>query len=278
MSEQNSSYEDVQHCAQFIRGKIGGTLPSLAMVLGSGLNDLADSVEDAEVFSFEDLPGFPKPTVSGHAGRMLIGTLGGKPVICMQGRAHAYEGHSGEKLAFSTRVLWALGVKILVLTNAAGSLDEAAGPGSLMAITDHINFSGVNPLVGVNDDRFGPRFPDVTAAWDKDLTAKLRSCAEALNFDLHAGTYLMAKGPNFETPAEIHAFRVMGANAVGMSTVPECLVARHCGMRVCGISSITNYAAGMTGEELTHDETMEYGAIAAVNLGKLLRAFVEKVA
>jgi inosine/guanosine/xanthosine phosphorylase family protein len=271
------SYEDVQHCADHIRQQHIGDLPKVAMVLGSGLNDLADSVEDATVLSYADLPGFPKPTVAGHAGRMLIGSLAGSPVICMQGRAHAYEGHLEEKLAFSTRVLWALGVEILVLTNAAGSLDQEAGPGSLMAITDHINFSGVNPLVGINDDRFGPRFPDVTAAWDKELTATLHACAADLDIKLHAGTYLMAKGPNFETPAEIGAFRVMGANAVGMSTVPECLVARHCGMRVCGVSSITNYAAGMTGDELTHDETMEFGAIAAVNLDKLLRAFAAKV-
>jgi len=272
------SYDSVQVCAKHIKDNFSGVIPKLAMVLGSGLNDLAESIDNATVFSFGDLPGFPEPTVAGHAGRMLIGKIGGKPVICMQGRAHAYEGHSEEKLGFSTRVLWALGVEILLLTNAAGSLDESAGPGSLMAITDHINFSGVNPLVGVNDDRFGPRFPDVTAAWDKALTAELMACAEALGFPLHSGTYLMAKGPNFETPAEIRAFRMMGANAVGMSTVPECLVARHCGMRVCGVSSVTNYAAGMTGEELTHHETMEYGAIAAVNLDKLLRAFALKLA
>lgn len=272
------TYEDVQSCAAYIKERFDGEIPGTAMVLGSGLNSLADAVENATVFSFLDLPGFPKPTVEGHAGRMLIGTLEGKPVICMQGRAHAYEGNSPEKLAFSTRVLWALGVEILVLTNAAGSLMEEAGPGSLMAITDHINFSGINPLVGVNDDRFGPRFPDVTNAWDKELTGTFEKCAEKLGFPLHKGTYLMAMGPNFETPAEIQAFRVMGANAVGMSTVPECLTARHVGMRVCGISSITNYAAGMTGGELTHDETMEFGAIAAVNLEKLLRAFVEQVA
>ncbi|UTW58233.1 purine-nucleoside phosphorylase [Kordiimonas sp. SCSIO 12603] len=272
------SYEDVQTCASFIREKLDGPVPAVAMVLGSGLNDLADSIENPTILSYADLPGFPKPTVEGHAGRMLIGKLGGKGVICMQGRAHAYEGHDNYKLAFSTRVLWALGVEILVLTNAAGSLDEEAGPGSLMAITDHINFSGVNPLVGINDERFGPRFSDMTAAWDKELTDDLRKCAEQLSIKLHEGTYLMAKGPNFETPAEIKAFRVWGANAVGMSTVPECLVARHCGMRVCGVSSITNYAAGMTGNELTHDETMEFGAIAAVNLGKLLKAFAEKVA
>lgn len=270
------SFEDVQTCAGFIRERFDGDMPKLAMVLGSGLNSLADAIEDAAIFSFTDLPGFPKPTVEGHAGRMLIGKLGGKPVICMQGRAHAYEGHSEEKVGFATRVLWALGVEILVLTNAAGSLRTEVGPGSLMAITDHINFSGINPLVGVNDDRFGPRFPDVTEAWNKKLTKKLHKCAATLNIDLHDGVYLMAKGPNFETPAEIRAFKVMGADAVGMSTVPECLVAKHGGMKVVGISSITNLAAGMQAE-LTHHETMEYGAIAAVNLEKLLRAFVEEI-
>ncbi len=272
------SYEDVQNCASYIRERFNGEMPKMALVLGSGLNSMADAIEDATVFSYLDLPGFPEPTVEGHAGHMHIGKLEGKPVICMQGRAHAYEGHAPEKLAYATRVLWALGVEILVLTNAAGSLMEKAGPGSLVAITDHINFSGINPLVGVNDDRFGPRFPDMTSAWDKGLTKDLQQCATALDITLHEGTYLMAKGPNFETPAEIGAFRVMGADAVGMSTVPECLAARHVGMRVCGISSITNYAAGMTGEELTHDETMEFGAIAAVNLEKLLRAFIERVA
>ncbi|TNE65988.1 MAG: purine-nucleoside phosphorylase [Alphaproteobacteria bacterium] len=270
------TYEDVQACAAHIKANFKGDMPRMAMVLGSGLNSLANAMEDATVFSYADLPGFPKPTVEGHAGRMLIGKLEGKPVICMQGRAHAYEGHSEEKLGYSTRVLWALGVEILVLTNAAGSLRKKAGPGSLMAITDHINFSGINPLVGVNDDRFGPRFPDVSEAWNRKLTKKLHKCAEALNITLHEGVYLMAKGPNFETPAEIRAFKTWGADAVGMSTVPECLVARHCGMKVVGISSITNLAAGMQAE-LTHHETMEYGAIAAVHLEKLLRAFVEEV-
>lgn len=272
------TYEQVQECANFIRERFTGTMPKIAMVLGSGLNDLAASIENATVISYTDLPGFPKPTVEGHAGKMLIGELEGKGVICMQGRAHGYEGHPEQSLGYSTRVLWALGVETLLLTNAAGSLDEEAGPGSLMAITDHINFSGLNPLTGVNDDRFGPRFPDVSQAWDRELTQTLRECADELDIKLHEGTYLMAKGPNFETPAEIKAFRVMGANAVGMSTVPECLTARHCGMKVCGVSSITNYAAGMTDGELTHDETMEFGAVAAVNLDKLLRSFTKKVA
>jgi inosine/guanosine/xanthosine phosphorylase family protein len=272
------SYEDVQNCASYVKSHFSGTMPKIAMILGSGLNDLADTLENATVFSYGDLPHFPQSTVQGHAGRMLIGTLEGQPVICMQGRVHSYEGYSEEKLGFATRMLWALGVETLVLTNAAGSLDTEAGPGSLMAITDHINFSGVNPLIGVNDERFGVRFPDVSEAWDKALTSVFMDCAADLDIPLHSGTYLMARGPNFETPAEIRAFRVMGANAVGMSTVPECLTARHCGMKVCGISSITNYAAGMVAGELSHHETMEYGAKAAVNLAKLLRAFIKKVA
>jgi inosine/guanosine/xanthosine phosphorylase family protein len=272
------TYENIQACAEYIRGKVNGTIPKAAMILGSGLNSLADSIENATVFPFNELPHFPVTTVQGHAGRMLVGTLEGKDVICLQGRVHGYEGHDATKLAFATRVLWALGVETLVITNAAGSLDVEAKPGSLMAITDHINLSGLNPLIGINDDRIGPRFPDMGNAWDKALTKKLHHVAESLSFPLFNGTYIMVTGPNFETPAEIRAFRTMGANAVGMSTVPECLAANHCGMKVVGISSITNYAAGMVDSEITHTETMEFGAIAAVNLEKLLRGFVQYIA
>lgn len=273
-----SHYDDLQATAAYIRERYTGDIPRVAMILGSGLGSLADSITDATVLSFADLPGFPPPLVSGHAGRMLIGQLDGTPVICLQGRVHGYEGHEAIKLGYATRTLWALGVETLVITNAAGSLDEAAGPGSLMAINDHINLSGINPLVGINDDRIGPRFPDMTTAWDRDHLATLHGVADTLGITLHDGVYLMAMGPNFETPAEIRAFRSMGANAVGMSTVPECLVANHCGMRVVGVSSITNYAAGMTGDALTHHETMEYGAKAAVDLTTLLTAFVAKIA
>lgn len=272
------SFEAYQTAADYVRAQAGdafsGQAPKVAIILGSGLNSFADSVEGAVAIAYSDIPGFPKPLVEGHAGRMLIGTLAGVPVICMQGRVHGYEGHADQALAFHTRTLWALGVETLVLTNAAGSLNEAAGPGSLMLITDHINFSGVNPLVGLNDARIGPRFNDMTHAWNPALSDAMRAAAKGLGITLHEGTYLMAKGPNFETPAEIRAFRTMGADAVGMSTVPECLAANHAGMRVTGISSITNLAAGMTGNALTHDETMEFGALAAVNLTKLLTAFV----
>jgi len=272
------SYDDVQSCASHIKNAYQGEIPKVAMILGSGLNSLADAIEDADVFKFDDLPNFPVTTVQGHAGRILIGTLEGKGVICMQGRVHSYEGQPAEKLAFATRVFWALGVETLIVTNAAGSLDIETGPGGLMAISDHINLSGINPLVGVNDDRFGPRFPDMGNAWDKDLRSVLKGVAHNLEIPLAEGTYLMVQGPNFETPAEIRAFRTMGANAVGMSTVPECLAANHCGMNVVGISSITNYAAGMEDGELTHDETMQFGAVAAVKLEKLLRGFLSEIA
>ncbi len=271
------SVAEYRAAAAYIEDKVGGSVPKLALTLGSGLNALADRLTDAVEIPYVDIPGFPEPTVSGHSGIFIVGKLGGVPLICLKGRAHYYEGHPREKIIFAVRTLWALGVETLILTNAAGSLDEEAGPGSLMAITDHINFSGFNPLIGLNIDEIGPRFPDVTAAWDKDLNDKLLATAKEQGTPLHQGVYLMASGPNFETPAEIRAFRTMGANAVGMSTVPECLAARHAGIKVCGVSSITNYAAGMTGGELTHDETMEYGAIAGEKLGKLLEAFIAKV-
>jgi len=271
------SFEHYHETADYIRANIPGDVPKLAFVLGSGLDGVADAIEDASVFDYADLPHFPTPTVSGHSGRMLIGKLSGVPVICLRGRVHGYEGHGGDKLGYAVRTLWALGVDTLVLTNAAGSLNAEAGPGSLMAITDHINFTDINPLVGLNDDRIGPRFVDLTEAWHKGLTTKLHQAATALDIKLHEGTYLMCKGPNFETPAEIRAFRTMGADAVGMSTVPECLTARHAGIKVCGVSSITNLAAGMTGNELTHDETMEFGQKAGVDLTKLLKEFVKLV-
>ena len=263
--------------AEKVRSTAGVSIPTIALTLGSGLNDIADTLEDAVVLPYDEIPGFPKPTVSGHSGRLLLGKLKGTPILCLQGRAHMYEGYSRDEVIFATRTLWALGIETLILTNAAGSLNAKAGPGSLMAISDHINLSGFNPLIGLNDDRIGPRFPDMTAAWDPALRHTLKDTADELGITLHEGVYLMASGPNFETPAEIHAFRTLGADAVGMSTVPECLAARHAGLRVVGVSSITNLAAGMTGEELTHSETMEYGQQAGKTLGRLLAAFVQKI-
>lgn len=270
-------YDEVVRCADIIKSKLTFDAPKIALVLGSGLNQIAEELSGAVRISYADLPGFPQPTVAGHAGTLHVGSLNGVPIICLQGRAHAYEGHPEQKLAFATRTMWALGVETFILTNASGSLDIDAGPGSLMCITDHINMMGVNPLVGLNDDRFGPRFPDMGNAWNSDLRAQMHTCAEREGIALHDGVYIGVKGPNFETPAEIKAFRTMGAGCVGMSTIPEVLAARHCGMKVVGVSGITNYGAGMEDTVLTHDETMSEGAKAGEKMIRLLKAFVLEI-
>lgn len=266
---------EIIECANYIKANFSGEMPKVALVLGSGLNDLAEELTDATIFSYCDLPNFPTPTVAGHSGRLLIGKLDGTPLICLQGRVHAYEGQSAENIAIAPRVMRELGVETFILTNAAGSLNADAGPGSLMIINDHINLGNVNPLVGENDEYFGVRFPDMLDAWNADHRKTLRNIAKRENLPVTEGVYLMVKGPNFETPAEIKAFRTLGADAVGMSTVPECIVAHHCGLKVVGISGITNLAAGMTGNELTHAETMEEGAKAAEHLSKLLKLFIK---
>lgn len=268
--------ETVDKCAQAIIAAHGGSIPRVAIQLGSGLNAIADAMEDATILSYADIPGFPQPSVEGHAGRLLIGNFQGEPVLCLQGRVHYYEGQGLEPVRIIVRVLKALGVESLVLTNAAGSLDENMPPGSLMTITDHINFSGANPLVGPNDETFGVRFPDMSHAYDPALTALLQEAAVETGSKLHEGVYLMVSGPSFETPAEISAFRTLGANAVGMSTVPECIVANHCGLKVAGISTITNLAAGMSDTPLTHEETMREGAMATERLIGILAGFLKR--
>ena len=269
--------EIIDKCVEAIRAAHGGAIPRVAIQLGSGLNAIADALSDTTILSYADIPGFPQPSVEGHAGRLLIGTFQGEPVLCLQGRVHYYEGQGLEPVRIFVRVLKALGVEILTLTNAAGSLIEDMGPGSLMAITDHINSSGANPLIGANDETFGPRFPDMSNAYDPALRVLLHEAAEEAGTKLHEGVYLMASGPNFETPAEIRAFRALGADAVGMSTVPECIVANHCGLRVAGISTITNLAAGMSNVPLTHDETMREGAMATGRLIGILAGFLKRV-
>lgn len=268
--------EIVDKCAEAIRAAHDGPMPRVAIQLGSGLNAVADAMGDATILSYADIPGFPQPSVEGHAGRLLIGKFRDEPVLCLQGRVHYYEGQGLEPVRIFVRVLKTLGIEILTLTNAAGSLVEDMGPGSLMAITDHINFSGTNPLIGPNDETFGVRFPDMSSAYDPALRVLLHEAAEEVGTKLHEGVYLMASGPNFETPAEIRAFRTLGADAVGMSTVPECIVANHCGLRVAGISTITNLAAGMSDVPLTHEETMREGAIATERLIGILAGFLKR--
>jgi xanthosine phosphorylase len=242
----------------------------IALILGSGLGSLADAVADAVVTPYADLPGFTASTVSGHAGRLVVGTLAGRRVAVLQGRAHVYEGVTGPALTVGVRTVAALGATTLVATNAAGSLRPEVPPGHLMALSDHINLMGVNPLVGPNDDALGPRFVGLGDAYDAALRAQLHAAARRAGVPLAEGVYLAVSGPSFETPAEIRAFRTLGADAVGMSTVPEVIVARHAGLRVAAISAITNLAEGMGGEPLSHEQTLASAADGARHLQTLL--------
>ena len=269
--------QDPNAAAEVIRAKAPSFHPQVALVLGTGIGALAEAIEDPVIIDYGELPGFPRSAVEGHAGRLVLGNLAGVAVACMQGRVHLYEGHDAADLALPIRALRLAGCDILVLTNAAGSLNAEFLPGSLMMLTDHINMTGANPLIGANDERFGPRFPDMTVAYDRELRRSLAASATALGVTLHEGVYVALLGPNFETPAEIRALRTLGADAVGMSTVPECLVARHCGMRVAAISTLTNLAAGMTDEELSHEQSLAVGAEAAKDLGRLLPTFLESL-
>ena len=234
--------------------------PSIGLVLGNGLGDFADTLENAQRIAYADIPNFPLPTVEGHSGALVFGTKQGKSVVVLQGRLHYYEGFSQQELTLPIRVLAAIGVKTLVLTNAAGGVNLGYKPGTLMLISDHINYSGSNPLVGPNLDQFGTRFPDMSDLYTAALRAPIKEKAAAAGIPLEEGVYLMYSGPNYETPAEIRAFRIMGADAVGMSTVPEALVAGHSGLNVVGVSCITNMAAGVLPVKLCHTEVMETAA------------------
>jgi xanthosine phosphorylase len=248
--------------------------PRVGIVLGSGLGAVAEAVDDAVIVPYEELPGFPRPTVAGHAGSAVLGAIGGVPVAVLQGRAHLYEGGDIDLIRTPVRALRAAGAEILVLTNAAGSLRAEVTAGSLMAITDHINLTGMNVLAGPNEDAIGPRFPSLRDAYDPELRAELRAAAEAIGVTLHEGIYLAVGGPSFETPAEIRAFRTLGADAVGMSTVHETIVARHAGLRVVAISAISNLAEGMQDEPLSHEQTLRDAARAASDLAPLITRFV----
>ena len=247
--------------------------PRLGIILGSGLGAVADALEDAVTIPYTDLPDFPQPSVYGHAGTLALGTLSGLPVACLQGRAHVYEGGDPGAMRGPVRALKEAGAEALFVTNAAGSLDPEVGPGSLMAISDHINMLGVNPLTGPNDEVIGPRFPSLRDAYDPELRAVLHAAAEDLDIALAEGVYLATAGPSFETPAEIRAFRTLGADAVGMSTVPEVILARHAGMRIAAVSAITNLAEGMGGEPLSHEQTLRYTNQAAGYLTRLIIEF-----
>ncbi|MDP6066851.1 MAG: purine-nucleoside phosphorylase [Alphaproteobacteria bacterium] len=263
-----------QAAAAIVRGRAGDAAPRVGIILGSGLGGLAADIAEATTVSYADLPGFPTPGVEGHAGQLILGRLAGVPVACLQGRVHYYEGGPLGAVRVPVRTLKLLGCDTLFATNAAGSLNAAAGPGSLMMITDHINMLPGNPLVGENDGDFGPRFFAMDEAYDPGLRDFLRQAAAEAAVTLHEGVYIACQGPNFETPAEIRAFAALGADAVGMSTVPEVLVARHCGLRVAAVSVLTNLAAGLGDEALSHEQTLKYAAEAARDMSALLLAFL----
>jgi xanthosine phosphorylase len=263
--------------AAAVMNERSGLRPRVGVVLGSGLGAVAEAVSDPTVIDYAELPGFPVPGVAGHGGQALLGTIGAVPVAVLQGRSHLYEGGDLDKIRTPIRALRAAGAEILVLTNAAGSLRPEVGPGSLMLISDHINLSGVNVLAGPNDEEIGPRFPSMRDAYDPELRAALRTAAEELGTTLAEGVYLAVSGPTFETPAEIRAFAALGADAVGMSTVHETAVARHCGLRVAAISAISNLAEGMSDVALSHEQTLRDAQRAAEDLAPLLVRFVERL-
>ena len=261
--------QNVDEAVGVITERAGAAVPEVAIVLGSGLGAFAGQVQDAVSIPYGELPHWPASKVIGHEGRLVIGTLAGKRVAALSGRAHFYEGYDLRAVSFATRVIGRLGVKALILTNAAGGINTALTPGMLMIIDDHINLLGSNPLVGPNEEQFGARFPDMSEVYSKRLRAVADSVAAAQGLRVGHGVYVAVHGPSYETPAEIRFFRTVGADAVGMSTVPEAIVARHMGIEVLGISCITNAAAGVLPEPLNHVEVMEVatqvrGAFAAL--------------
>ena len=279
MSEElapTTLYERAAHAARVIRARWTEET-RVALVLGSGLGAFADDLADAAALDYAEIPGFARSTVEGHAGRLVCGRVDGVPCAAMQGRFHYYEGYEWEDVTFPVRVLGLLGVKALVLTNAAGGLNNSLSQGALMLISDHLNFMGANPLRGPNDARFGPRFPDLTEVYDKEFQDIAIKEAQAMGLDLRRGIYAALSGPSYETPAEIRMLRALGADAVGMSTVPEAIVARHMGIKVLGISCITNMAAGVSDQPIDHAEVMETGQRVRATFTELLRRVIPKL-
>ena len=266
----------VQEAADFLRLRVGEK-PEMGIVLGSGLGDFAAVLRGAVSIPYRDIPHWPASAVVGHAGTLVVGTVAGRRVAALCGGAHYYEGHTLQRVTFPTRVLGSLGARTLILTNAAGGINLEFKPGTLMVIDDHINLMGCNPLVGINDERFGPRFPDMTDAYAKRLRQIAHEAASKSGVAVAHGIYVAVHGPSYETPAEIRYLRTIGADAVGMSTVPEAIVARHMGMDVLGLSCITNPAAGVLPQPLVHDEVMEVARRVRAEFTALLEAIIERV-
>lgn len=266
-------YSRAENAARTIRARTAAEA-QIAVVLGSGLGAFAEEFEDSVALPYREIPGFVSSTAQGHAGRLVIGKVEGVPVVAMQGRVHYYEGYSLEEVTFPIRTFKLLGINTLILTNAAGGIDVQLSQGALMVISDHLNLMGVNPLRGPNDERFGPRFPDMSEVYSRDLQELASEEARALEITARRGIYAALAGPSYETPAEIHMLRAFGADAVGMSTVPEAIVARHMDLRVLGISCITNMAAGISESPINHEEVMETGQRVRESFTQLLRRVI----
>jgi purine-nucleoside phosphorylase len=275
-SKPSAEYVHAERAAKFILGKTK-LRPRIALVLGSGLGDFAEDFTVATKIPYAKIPNFPQSTAIGHAGRLVIGNVGDIPVAGMQGRVHLYEGYSPKEVAFPIRVFVRMGIKAMIVTNAAGGINRNYSQGCLVVIRDHVNFQGVNPLRGPNDERFGLRFPDMTQAYDREFQRFVTEEGKSLSLNIHNGVYLAVQGPSYETPAEIYAFRAIGADLVGMSTVPEVIVARHSGIRVLGISCVTNMAAGTTDAPLNQEEVLETAGRIKSQFVALLRAVIPKI-
>ena len=277
-------FDQVSEASAFLKTKLGPLNPEIRIVLGSGLGAVADAIANPTIVPCAEIPHFPPSTVEGHSGRIVAGRIGGVPVVVMQGRVHFYEGYSPQQVTFPMRVLGALGLRAVVLTNAAGGIAEGYRIGQLVALADHINLMGFNPLVGPNEPRFavrpnaGLRFFDMTEAYSKRLRSLAQQAATAEGFRLEEGVYLAVSGPSFETPAEIRAFRTLGATLVGMSTVPETIVARHMGIEVLGISCVTNLASGLGAKQLRHEEVFAAGRQVEHQLLRLFNRLFPKMA
>ena len=267
----------ISGAVDFIKNKLLDFEPEIGIVLGSGLGELADEVDGISLDCHGEIPDFPAPTIEGHKGRLVLGKFEGRNVLFMQGRVHYYEGLSLDKVTLPIKTFKLLGVKTVILTNAAGAVNKEFKPADLMLITDHINFMGTNPLIGKNDNSLGTRFPDMSEVYNKNLRDLAKKCAKNLGIDLKEGVYLATTGPSYETPAEIRMFRAFGVDAVGMSTVPEAIFANYCGMNVLGISCITNYAAGVSNQKLSHEEVIESANIAKDSFKKLIKEIIKEI-
>ena len=277
MTRRPDLHTRLEYARAWIRGRTEQR-PSVGMVLGSGLGALAERIEDRVVVPFEEIPEFPPSTVAGHAGRLVVGRLGGVAVAVLEGRAHLYEGATAEDVTFGVRLLAWFGVRSLLLTNAAGAVNPSFAPGDLVRITDHLNLTGENPLTGPNDERLGTRFPDMSEPYDARLGGLLDACASRLSIALRPGVYAGLAGPSYETPAEIRMLRTLGADLVGMSTVLETIAARHAGVRVAAVSLVTNLAAGLSPVPLSHADVLGAGAGARERIERLLPAWAAEAA